>query len=129
MKQHKGSRHPFLDDRSKAAVTNLSFFTMVSVEEFPSHWGSPPAIMTADYVGLPGGYGHGSSSLKSWIATNMANDRENGKVSYPKSWGEPPMMQTRDLRPLPLGYGSGSGTLAKWIKEKAEASGTYHEET
>mmetsp|Transcript_104 Transcript_104/g.355 ORF Transcript_104/g.355 Transcript_104/m.355 type:complete len:104 (+) Transcript_104:282-593(+) len=101
---------------------------MVNFDDFPIHWGSPPDVMTCDYVALPGGYGHGSSGLKSWIAGNIAKDREDGKMSFPTSWGEPPQVQTRDLRPLPLGYGSGSGTLAKWIKEKAGAAGTYHEE-
>ena len=32
-------------------------------DKFPEHWGSPPEILTMDYVPLAGGYGHGSSGL------------------------------------------------------------------
>jgi hypothetical protein len=44
-------------------------------KEFPKHWGQPPAIQTRDYVPLPDGYGHGSSTLARWIAANLEKDR------------------------------------------------------
>lgn len=44
-------------------------------KEFPAHWGKPPPIQTQDYVELPGGYGHGSSTLAKWIATNLERDK------------------------------------------------------
>ncbi|MCL4786246.1 MAG: hypothetical protein KJ070_05540 [Verrucomicrobia bacterium] len=43
--------------------------------EFPTHWGQPPAIQTRDYVTLPDGYGHGSSTLARWIAANLEKDK------------------------------------------------------
>ena len=42
--------------------------------QYPVHWGPPPVIQTKDYVELPGGYGHGSGTLRHWIATKMAED-------------------------------------------------------
>ena len=44
-------------------------------KEFPAHWGKPPEIQTSDYVELPAGYGHGSSSLKHWINANLKKDQ------------------------------------------------------
>lgn len=44
-------------------------------KEFPVHWGEPPSVETKDMVKLPGNYGWGSSTLKSWIETNMKSDR------------------------------------------------------
>jgi hypothetical protein len=44
-------------------------------KEFPAHWGKPPEIQTQDYVELPLGYGHGSSTLKHWINANAEKDR------------------------------------------------------
>lgn len=44
---------------------------------FPAHWGEPPAIQTRDYVELPGGYGHGSSTLAKWIAANLERDKNS----------------------------------------------------
>jgi len=41
-----------------------------SGKAFPWGWGQPPQIQTKDYVPLPDGYGHGSSTLKSWIKLN-----------------------------------------------------------
>lgn len=41
---------------------------------FPAHWGEPPKIQTRDYRELPGGYGHGSSTLAKWIEANLAKD-------------------------------------------------------
>jgi len=44
-------------------------------QEFPKHWGTPPAIQTQDYRPLPGGYGHGSSTLANWIEANLKKDQ------------------------------------------------------
>jgi len=79
-------------------------------------------MQTMDYRPLPGGYGHGSSTLSAWILEQMAKEREKtGRVSYPPAFGEPPRMETRDLRPLPFGYGMGSSTISRWLTEKAQA--------
>ena len=37
---------------------------------FPRDWGKPPEIQTKDYLPLPYGYGHGSSTLYHWIEQN-----------------------------------------------------------
>ena len=44
---------------------------------FPHGWGEPPQIQTKDYVMLPDGYGHGSSTLKHWIKLNKQRDDIN----------------------------------------------------
>jgi hypothetical protein len=44
-------------------------------KEFPSHWGKPPEIQTQDYVELPAGYGHGSSTVRHWINANLEKDK------------------------------------------------------
>ena len=41
---------------------------------YPKHWGDPPKIQTRDYRPLPGGYGHGSSTLAKWIQMNLDRD-------------------------------------------------------
>ncbi len=51
---------------------------------YPDHWGDPPAIQTRDYVPLPGGYGHGSSTLKSWIQENLDRDAAQAQAALPK---------------------------------------------
>lgn len=48
-----------------------------SKKPFPPHWGAPPEIQTHDYVELPDGYGHGSSTLRNWINAKLAADRAN----------------------------------------------------
>jgi hypothetical protein len=53
-----------------AAVTAPSPAAM----KFPAHWGAPPQIQTMDYRPLPGGYGHGSSTLANWIQQNLDKD-------------------------------------------------------
>lgn len=45
-------------------------------QEFPESWGEPPMMQTMDYRPLPGGYGHGSSTLSAWILEQMAKERE-----------------------------------------------------
>jgi len=59
-------------------VIGLSASCLVAgvTKEFPAHWGQPPAIQAHDYVPLPGGYGHGSSTLAKWIATNLEKDKD-----------------------------------------------------
>jgi len=65
---------------SLCVVTILAASGLVAQDkrEFPSHWGPPPAVQTQDYRPLPGGYGHGSSTLASWIETNLAKDAASG---------------------------------------------------
>jgi len=102
----------------------LALFGLVgaSSTQFPESWGEQPMMQTMDYRPLPGGYGHGSSTLSAWILEQMAKEREKtGRVSYPPAFGEPPRMETRDLRPLPFGYGMGSSTISRWLTEKAQA--------
>jgi hypothetical protein len=40
-------------------------------------WGEPPEIQTRDIVKLPGDYGYGSSTLKTWITLHKERDRLN----------------------------------------------------
>jgi hypothetical protein len=119
----------------------------VARKPFPLHWGKPPAIQTRDYRPLPGGFGHGSSTLAHWIDKNLKADAEKGKPEtgkpgekpgngkpdggvdrpkpekprFPPHWGRPPAIQTKDLRPLPGGFGMGSSTLAHWIDRNIKA--------
>merc|ERR1719240_528865 len=98
----------------------LAFIAAVFGGKYPESWGEPPMVQTMDYRMLPGGYGHGSSTMVNWINRAMAKEKEaTGRVSYPPEFGKEPMMQTRDLRPLPFGYGMGSGTIATWLAKKA----------
>ncbi|CAE7496096.1 unnamed protein product, partial [Symbiodinium necroappetens] len=108
--------------RAMALLLKLSMLavTAAALPAFPPSWGSPPEIMTMDYGPLAGGYGHGSSSLSTWIYQNMQEDLSAGRPQYPPDFGPPPKAQTRDLRPLPFGYGFGSGTMAKWLTKKAK---------
>lgn len=54
-----------------------------ATKDFPAHWGQPPEIQTRDYVPLPGGHGHGSSTLAKWIATNL--EKDNAGLQSPAS--------------------------------------------
>ena len=45
---------------------------------YPKHWGAPPRLQTKDLRPLPGGFGHGSSTLAKWIQKNLDNDAKNG---------------------------------------------------
>src|SRR5207247_7091586 len=62
-----------------AAVVTLGFSINLLwaqvTKEFPAHWGTPPGIQTQDYVELPAGYGHGSSTPANSIAANPARDK------------------------------------------------------
>lgn len=90
---------------------------------YPQSWGRPPTSQVKDLVPLPGGYGHGSSTLAHWILRRMREDARAGHRQFPRAWGDPPLAQTSDLRPLPFGYGKGSGSLATWIVEQARKHG------
>lgn len=52
-------------------------------KEFPAHWGQPPEIQLRDYVELPAGYGHGSSTLRNWITTNLQKDQAGAGAAQP----------------------------------------------
>lgn len=67
---------------------------------FPAHWGKPPDIQTQDYVELPDGYGHGSSTLKHWIAANLAKDKSAGGTN---SSNAPAALYSQDFEKLPAG--------------------------
>uniref|UniRef100_A0A7S2I9B9 Uncharacterized protein n=1 Tax=Haptolina brevifila TaxID=156173 RepID=A0A7S2I9B9_9EUKA len=98
----------------------LALFAAAQAGQFPESWGEPPMIGTMDYRVLPGGYGHGSSTMASWIETKMREAKEaKGSIPYPPEFGDLPVAQTRDYRPLPFGYGFGSSTIANWLKVKA----------
>ena len=47
---------------------------------FPLMWGEPPEIRTRDIVKLPGDYGYGSSTLKTWITLHEERDRLNALI-------------------------------------------------
>src|SRR5215510_2321906 len=55
-----------------------NIFFAQGTKPFPAHWGKPPEIQTKDYVELPEGYGHGSSTLKKWILANLEKDKGGG---------------------------------------------------
>jgi len=92
----------------------------LEIQKYPKEWGELPSFGTMDYRILPGGYGHGSSTLASWIETNMRKKTEKGRSMFPPAFGEPPRVETRDYRPLPFGYGFGSSTMAQWLERKAQ---------
>lgn len=94
--------------------------------KFPKHWGKPPQIQTKDIVKLPGKYGKGSSTLRTWILDKQAADKakkgkkksKNFSYQFPKHWGKPPGKQMLDFVELPGDYGHGSTTLRDWILAK-----------
>jgi hypothetical protein len=64
----------------------LALFTAVTAvanvtKPFPAHWGEPPKLETRDYRELPGGFGHGSSTLAKWIESNLAKDAAKPAVT------------------------------------------------
>lgn len=74
----------------KKLVCLIALFGVLSMnaeekKEFPAHWGKPPEIQLRDYVELPGGYGHGSSTLKRWIETNLEKDKAASKPAEKNS--------------------------------------------
>ena len=48
-------------------VKEEAIYLSPSGKAFPTCWGKPPEIQTKDYVPLPDGFGHGSSTLLYWI--------------------------------------------------------------
>ena len=81
----------------------LSLFVAVDAAPpvYPESWGEPPMIQTMDYRALPGGYGHGSSTLAAWILEQMAKEREKtGKgASPPQDSFRPSTMLSRTSPP------------------------------
>ena len=61
-----------------------AFLALASAQSrFPESWGDEPMIQTMDYRALPGGYGHGSSTMSAWILEQMAKEREKtGKGAH-----------------------------------------------
>jgi hypothetical protein len=57
-------------------------------KSFPPHWGDPPQIQTRDYRPLPGGYGFGSSTLASWIQSNLDRDKAASTTGSARIVGE-----------------------------------------
>ena len=97
-------------------------------KSFPAHWGEPPQIQTMDYVPLPGGYGHGSSTMARWIQANLDKDAAAAERAF--------VMEAASFPTEGTGYYLDSG---KWLAinpsnhEKAKAasafpfpSGKYH---
>lgn len=83
---------------------------------FPSHWGEPPMIQTMDYRPLPGGYGHGSSTLANWIQQNLDRDAAAGA----------PLVQPR--QPHGAGTVTFSGERAQWHKITLTLDGPFAHE-
>lgn len=71
-----------------------------SGKPFPAHWGEPPKIQTRDIRPLPGGYGQGSSTLVSWIQTNLDQDAARADTAKPVA-SEP--LFSCDFSKLPAG--------------------------
>ena len=68
-------------------LTGCQFHKAPNGIYFPYGWGEPPAIQTKDYVELPDGYGHGSSTLKHWIELNKQRDLINKSINGLPSTG------------------------------------------
>lgn len=83
------------------AVIGLSGFLSLAevTKAFPTHWGKPPEIQTQDYVELPDGFGHGSSTLKHWITANLTKDKAAGATTTPA----PTALYQQDFQKLPAG--------------------------
>lgn len=69
-------------------------------KEFPAHWGQPPKIQLRDYVEFPDGYGHGSSTLKHWIAEHLTKDKAAGSATASPA---APALFSQDFEKLPVG--------------------------
>jgi hypothetical protein len=68
-------------------------------KKIPQHWGAPPEIQTQDYVELPDGFGHGSSTLKHWITANLEKDKASGSTASPTHT----VLYRQDFEKLPAG--------------------------
>jgi hypothetical protein len=82
-------------------------------EQYPAHWGEPPRIQTRDYVPLPGGYGHGSSTLAHWIRQHL--DRDGQALVPPR-------------QPDGRGAVTVSGELKPWHKVTLTLDGPFAHE-
>jgi hypothetical protein len=83
---HNHGRRSGLNAGAVIAVAlelSLNLLLAQATKEFPAHWGPSPAIQTQDYVALPGGYGHGSSTLAKWIAANLERDKNDAQAATP----------------------------------------------
>jgi hypothetical protein len=69
-------------------------------KEFPRHWGNPPEIQTQDYLELPAGYGHGSSTLRNWINAQLAKDAAGGPGAPAPARD---ILYSQDFQKLPAG--------------------------
>lgn len=92
---------------------------------FPAHWGKPPEMQTMDYRPLPGGYGHGSSSMANWIQQNLDLDAAQKKNSPTKPAG-PPLVQPR--QPDGKGEIAITGELKEWHKVTLTLEGPFAHE-
>ena len=62
-----------------------------AANQFPEHWGEPPAMQTKDLRELPGGYGMGSGTLAAWITEKMSADAATASAGQPEpkaAWPE-----------------------------------------
>lgn len=87
---------------------------------FPAHWGTPPRVQTMDYRPLPGGYGHGSSTLASWIQQNLDRDATAGGPVRPALVGP--------RQPEGNGSVTISGELKQWHKVTVTLDGPFANE-
>jgi hypothetical protein len=78
-----------------------------------------------DYVPLPGGYGHGSSTLAQWIQANLNEDKERSAASGNNA-SHPPLMQPR--QPDGSGKVKISGELKQWHKITLSLDGPFAHE-
>jgi hypothetical protein len=92
---------------------------------FPAHWGQPPEMQTMDYRPLPGGYGHGSSTMANWIQQNLDKDAAQTRDSPTKPAG-PPLVQPR--RPDGKGEIAITGELKEWHKVTLTLDGPFAHE-
>ena len=79
-----------LTDHGKKVMQRMSWLLSQHVlifrvdsyaNHFPPHWGKPPEVQTKDKFELPGGFGEGSSTLRSWISEKIEMDRARGDIT------------------------------------------------
>ena len=93
---------------------------------FPPHWGRPPAIQTKDIRPLPGGFGQGSSTLVSWIESNIKSDHSNKDKPKPEP-KRPPVVRP-PAPPRPEISHETKNDLAKIETDKADLFKAMREE-
>ena len=112
--QRHGFNYPIMAVAAAALSLSLNLVWAELVKEFPAHWGPPPAIQTQDYVELPAGYGHGSSTLAKWIKAHQDQDKAatgNGESARPKALYENNFEQAEPGK-LPEGFMALAGDFA-----------------